>query len=237
MSRGGSVSKLLYVHDPSQPRAPGLDTDFKITVTNQRYLSLTKLDDDQRHDFRLAVAEPLSLGLPALDDYHGDEFMKHVAMACNLVMDKAAFSPSSSDPSHVEIRMGNPPPTTSKIEVTPTMIKATVVEYLPPMRDSASLKILYSEELDESQALDALRKIRAVFDTGGNPPLKIHNLQKSLYGYLAGTQSTDVYKAFEGMYESLELATNFDKPNRVGGGTLTLRSVSSCVTARCPSKA
>ena len=216
MSRGGSVSKRLYVHDPSMPRVPGRDTDIKITITNRHHLLLTKLDSDQHHDYKLTVTEPRSLDLPSFDDEHANEFMRQVIMACNLVMDRAAFSTGLSDSSHAEIDVGGPPPTTSKVESTPTGYKATV-EDVVMVRDSLSVTVHSTTELDEVLVLDTLRKIRVVFGAGGKPPLKIHNIQKSLNAYLKGTQSTDESGAFGGMYESLEFAANFDRPNQVGG--------------------
>lgn len=209
------MSKLLYVHDPSAPRAPGRDADFKITVANQRHLFLTKLDNGQHHDFRLTVAEPLSLGLPSFDDHHVNEFMWHVIMTCNLVMDRAAFSTGSSDPSYAKIDLGDIPPTTSKVESTPTGLQTTI-EDVTISRDSISVTVRSATELDEVLVLDTLRKIRVVFGASGKPPLKISNMQKSLSAYLAGTQNTNESGAFKEMYVALEVATNFDRPNRVG---------------------
>lgn len=210
---GESVSKLLYAHDPSRPRAPGSDTDFKITVTNQRHLSLEKLDADHRHDYRLTVVEPLSLGLPRLDDYYGNKFMQQIVTACNLVMDKAAFSTHSSDSTHVEICPERPPPTTIKIESTPTGMRASGREFVPPPTESLSYKVCDPAELNEALAVDALRKIQVVFGAS-KPPLKIHNMRKSLDRYLEGTQTTNKYGAFMQIYASLEHAVNFDRPCR-----------------------
>ena len=213
MSLDKSVSKRLHVHDPSQPQVPGRGTDVKIEVRNHRCLLLTKLDDGQYHDYRLTMAEPLSLGLSKLDDRHGNEFMRCVVMACNLIMNRAAFSTGSSDSSHVEIDMGNPPPATVKLEPTSTGMSVTIHEFVLPIRDSVSVVVGYVAVLDEALALDALEKILVV-SNADSTSLEIHNLKKSLDRYLSSTQSTNEYRTFEGMYESLEHATNFDKPNR-----------------------
>lgn len=185
---GETISKLLYVHDPSQPDAPGLETSAEIQLKNSHCISLTKPDGDCR--VRLTVSDPLSLGLPKLDDYYGDEFMRHVIMACNLVMNRVAFSTCSLDSSHVMINVLR-----SSVSIT----------------DSVAVKVgRAGVVLDEVHAIDALENIRYVFDAGDGSSLKIHNLQKSLDRYLDGTQGISKSRAFGSIYESLEHATNFD---------------------------
>ena len=210
MSSAESVSMPIYVHDPSQPRAPGRNSTARITVTNQNYLFITKPDDDQHYDLVLTVSEPMSLEMLELADYKADEFMRRMIMACNLVMKQIAFSQSSSNPNHAKINRKRPPQGTSKIEVTPTGKKLTIKGSLS-LSASVSVIVNYTGiELDELRALDTLQKIHKVFDASSNPPLEMTNLQKSLDRYLEGTQSTDEYSSFPSLFASLEQAINYD---------------------------
>ena len=93
-----SVSIPVYAHDPSQPRAPGRDSTAKIRVAGQRHLSVEKPSDGHHHDFILTISEPASLGMRHPGGSGADEFMKRAIMACNLVMERIAFSQSSSSP-------------------------------------------------------------------------------------------------------------------------------------------
>ena len=118
MTNSKSVSKTINAYDPAQLPRPGLKTDVKITVTNQRHLHVTKLKTGQQ-GFKLEVTEPELLGLVSFDDAHTDEFMQRVILACNIILKEATFSTSLIDSSHAGVVLENPS-STSKVEKTPT---------------------------------------------------------------------------------------------------------------------
>ena len=211
MVKGKSVSKIVNAYDPAQLPTPGRGTDIEITVANQCHLHVTKLDTGQQ-GFKLEVTEPELLGLKSFDDKHTNEFMRRVILACNLILKKAAFSTSSIDSLHAGVVLKSPQ-STSKVKKTPTGSKITITEVVS-LRDSLSLTVGFSDELDEKKVIDILQKIHAVFDYGGSPPLEILNMQKSLDAYLRGIQATDASHVFKGLYEAMELAVNFDRSDR-----------------------
>ena len=87
---GGPIRMPVCVYDPAQPPAPGLSQNVKITVVNQRHMSVIEPNDDSS-SFRLKVAEAGLLGLDSIEDSHINEFMYKVILACNLTMKRAAF--------------------------------------------------------------------------------------------------------------------------------------------------
>lgn len=213
MANGSSVSKTISVHDPAQLPGPGHSTNIEITVTNQHHLHVTKLDADKQI-LKLEVTEPDALGLASLDDMHTNEFMRRIILACNLVLERAAFSTSSIDSSHAGVVMGSQP-STSKVEKTLTGLEVTLIETVS-VRDSSSWVIGFSNELDEKKVIDVLQKIHVVYGSDGNPPSKIFDMQKALDVYQGGMQATGTLHAFKGMYEAMELAVNSDGPSNEG---------------------
>ena len=213
MTKGKSVSKLVYAYDPSQLPKPGSKSDIKIKVVNQHHLFVMDLSADRQHDFKLNVIEPDLLGLVRFEDGNVNEFMRRTIMACNLTLVRAVLATNSVDSAHARIDMGRLSQHVPKIEKTSDGTKITIKEVIR-IRDSVSLAVGFIDELDETQALDTLQKIQTVFNYGNNSTLKIHNLQKSLNAYLRGTNATDIFLVFRSLYESLELATNLDKPRR-----------------------
>ena len=213
MTRGGSVSKMINVHEPAQLPGPGRSTDIEITVSNQSHLHITKRDADKQI-LKLEVTEPKVLGLTSFDDAHTNEFMRRVVLACNLVLEDAAFSTGSIDSSHAGV-VTESHPSTSKVEKTPTGSKVEITDVITT-RDSLSLKISFSNDLDEKKVIDMLQRIHAVYGSGNSPPSKTLDMQKALDAYQAGMQATNALHAFKGMYEAMELAANSDGPRSAG---------------------
>ena len=67
-----------------------------------------------------------------------------------------------------------------------------------------------TENLDERQVLDALKRIRAVY-AAPNPSAEVANLRESLRSYYHGIVSHHGAEVLKGLYVALEKAVNFDK--------------------------
>ena len=201
------------MYELAQLPGPGLETDAKITITNQHHLYVTQLEMGQQ-GFKLEVFEPNLLGLSSFDDTHANEFMRRVILACNLILKRAVFSTSSIDSSHAGVVLEYMPGT-SKVEKTPTGWKVENTETFS-IRDSVLLKVGFINELDEKKVIDVLQKIHVVYDSGNNSSSKILDMQKALDAYQAGMQSTGALHAFKGMYEAMELAANSNGPRSEG---------------------
>ena len=210
MGHDKSISRIVNIYDPAQFPISCLGTDVKITVTNQHHLHVTRLKAGQQ-GFKLEVTEPELLGLVRFGVTHTDEFMQKIILACNLILKEALFSTSMIDPSPAEIVLENPP-NTSKVEKTPAGSKI-IISNVPLLRDTVVSTV---DELDEAKVIDVLQNVHAVLGYGSKPPLKIHNLQKSLTAYGDGMQATSALQMFKRIYEAMELAVNFDGSNSGG---------------------
>ena len=142
--------------------------------------------------------------------------MKRVMLACNLVLEQAAFSPNAAGSPRAAVRVERKPESAPKVETGPAGSVITV-EDVVVASDFASWYVCLRDNLDEDLVFEAVRKIQAVF--GGNKSLpKIHHLQKCLNEYCGAMTGIDVLGAFKGLYVSLHLATNYDGVNRSESG-------------------
>ena len=121
---------------------------------------------------------------------------------------------NSVDTAHAGVDMGRLSQHVPKIEKTSDGTKITIKESIR-IRNSVSFAVGFIDELDETQALDTLQKIQTVFNYGNNSTFENSQSSKIIESvYLRGTNATDIFLVFRSLYESLELAVNFDKPRR-----------------------
>ena len=204
---GDTIRMQVYVYDPSQPPASGLSQNVKITVENQRHMSVIDPDDGSSF-IQLVVAEAGLLGLDGSEDSQIIKFMDKVILACNLTMKRAAFSNKVIDPSRPVMDMDDPPASTAKVEKTPTGFNVNIVEPIR-IRDSVSVSVGFDDALDEAQFVDMLRKIQIVHaDINGT--IANHNLKKALESYQSATMNAGKHNTFRNLYSALEDAVNFD---------------------------
>lgn len=208
------VSKRVYIHQPSNPPAPGYGADIELTIERQHHLSATDWNKGQHPSFKLVVAKPKLLGLPSYEQSNRNEFIERVILACNLTLYEAALSTSRADTQDagVERRSG---PSTVKIEQTADEAAVGVGDTLS-LGDSALGMAHHRCLLYEDRALAALRKVQAVFNVGGTADPKNFYLRKSLDEYRRATMEVDALDAFRGLYDALVSAVNYDNAGLVG---------------------
>lgn len=202
-----SVSKRVYVDDPVQPSRPGSTSDATINVANQKHLFFETFNG-HKPPLKITIREPRLLGLKGSRDTDLDEFVDRVLTACNLHMEHTRLSTVAADTESVRVCWDGPRKD-ARTERKPDNMEGIVETDL-----EVSLRPTYAvhgtENLDERQVLDALKRIRAVY-AAPNPSAEVANLRESLRSHYHGIVSHHGAEVLKGLYVALEKAVNFDK--------------------------
>ena len=214
-SNEDKIFPTINVHFPINPPAAGLGIDAKITLINQKYFAITNWIKSDHPSFTLEIRDPISLGLLDFQEYNVEKFVVNVILACNLILQKGAFSKHNSNSSYAKIQRKKEPPIPSKIEDTPTGKKIIIQERIR-ITDSVHISMGFEEEFDEKKVVDVLHKLIKIENEKIKFNLNIQDLQKALREYYFGTTSFERLGIFKHLFSSVELATNCDGNDRSG---------------------
>lgn len=204
-----SVSKPVWVDNPAQPSRPGTATDATIRVVNQRHLVFER-GDGPMQSLKMIVRNPYSLGLKSGEPIDTDEFVDRMLTACNLLLKEVRLSTVPPDRSSASIDQDKPRDSGGVVDKS-----RAVNEIVWEMRDDIVVSdraefVMHSDEkLDETRVLEVLGMIHAVHAVK-SPTRTQHNIRKSLKKYSEKITANHRETVFQGLFEALEQAVNFD---------------------------
>lgn len=214
---GGTISRRIYIHDLDNPPATRHGLDVELTLVNQKYLALSDFDRNvKRPSFTLKIFNPKDIGLRDFQDHTVELFVNNVVLACNIVLQNAAFSRHLTDASRTSIEYPAIVPPQNKITQTE---HGTIIEVNEVLRLTAHVEITggFSEQLDENKVIQVLSKINKLRNGTVTPSISLVDLDKALTAYANATmESFERLGIFKHLYSSLELAVNCDGKSREG---------------------
>lgn len=210
-----NISNELSVHLPENPASTGHGASVEFTLKNEKHMEISKWQKGTQPTFTLTIHDPMSIGLEDSQENNVEQFMDDLILACNILLKRVVFSKhaSNSNKSRLQFKEHE---STSEVHDTPTG-KAVVITEHVRIRDSVSVSIGTTDELDENEVLDILQKIIKIRKGTAQSTLNVNNFQKSLNEYDAAIEGIERLSVFKHLFSSLELATNCDNaPDRTG---------------------
>jgi len=215
-----AVKRQIFAHDFLNP--PGVDTSCDVTlkiVNSKGRIDLTKEKVNFQTQYLLLILDPSSLGLSSSEQNIVDSFTENLLLAANLLLQRAALMTLGGGliQSQVEFKQ---PEHRVVVEDRPEGKHITITEVIM-LRDTIHITIGFSEEIDEDKLVSHLELINKVneadIDTvSGDTKIKLSNLKKSLNEYKNAMSVFDRLMIFKHLFNSLELATNWDGVDRKG---------------------
>ena len=205
-----TISRILYVHDPTRPPGPGNGLDVKIQLLNSKYISIENWQKGDTPHFDIKIAEPHRFELSDSESSSIEIFVDDLILSCNLVLRRVVFSRHHVDSTRSVVIKATEPSPKSTVEEYPNLTKITLYAKIS-ISDSVHVTHGFEDQLNECLTLNLLSKIRLL---NGNKTTD--ELSKSLDAYRSAMSSFDLQGIFKNLYIALELAINADEKDRSG---------------------
>lgn len=211
------VKRPIFAHDLVNPPAEDRNCDVNLLLTNSKgRINLVKESVGLQTRYSLSILDPSSLGLSTSEQNTVNRFIRDLVLASNLLLRHAALSTLEGDlaESHIEFKQSE-----SKVVVedTPQGKHITITETIM-LRDSVHVTIGFTEEIDEDRLafnlglINKVNKNKLPKDT----TLELVNLKKALNEYENAMSVFDRLMIFKHLFNSIELAVNWDGIDRRG---------------------
>jgi hypothetical protein len=207
------VSGTVFAHSLVNPPTFSSSCDITLILINPVNLITLKKDHvGFQTKYSLTVLEPSSLGLSSYDDNVVNEFLKTVviAMEINLRRTALTFSGVSYNLPQVEF---SERVSSIKVEENAEGKKISITETVF-LRDSVHITTSFSEEIDETEVIHALKLLDMLNKYKDINELKRSNLRKSIDAYYYAMSVFDRVLIFKNLFNSLEFAVNWDKDRK-----------------------
>lgn len=204
----------VYAHSLINPPSLTSSCDVNLTLSNSEgRLSLIKRGVNLQTEYLLSINDPSSLGLMSSVQNAVDNFMKNLVIAMNLHLQRAALSIVKGNVTQpdVQFKPESQVIMEEKLEGKHITITETVFG-----RDTFHIIIGFNEQIDENKAFSTLKQINRLNVEESTENIKKHNLRKSLMEYEEAMKIFDRLMIFKHLFNSLELATNWDGCDRKG---------------------
>lgn len=208
----------LYAHDLRNPPGEGTFCDIALKLVNSTgRLNLTKVKPGFQTFYWLFIPEAHSLRLLSSEQNKIDLFQDNLILAANLLLHKTALSTRKSELNEPQVEYKQQK-SEGITEETPEGKHVTITETIT-VTDKFEVMIGFTEEIDENMWVSLLQKINEACITKlqNNAIMKLVNLKKSFNEYRNAMEVvSDRLIIFKHLFNSLELATNFDGKDRKG---------------------
>jgi len=212
-----NIKRPVFAHHLINP--PSVDTNCDVTlviINSKGRISLVKEGVGLQTRYMLSITDPSSLGLLNSEQNTVELFIKDLVLAINLGLRRTALSRLEGDlaQSHIEFKQAD---TKVVVERTPEGQHIAITEVIM-LRDSVHITIGITEEIDEEIVVSNLQLINKVnrYNLSAHSKIQLVNLAKSLSEYESAMSFFDRLMIFKHLFNSLELATNWDGIDRKG---------------------
>jgi len=213
-----TIKRPIFAHDLINPPSEDRNCDVSLILINSKgRINLVKEGVGiLQTRYMLSIADPLSLGLLNSEQNTIELFIKDLVLACNLVLRHAVLSKLEGDLTQSNIEFKQPEAKVIE-ENTPQGKHITITEVLT-LGESIHLTVGLNEEIDEGKMISNLALVNKVNRNklSAHGKAQLVNLGKSLSEYESAMLSFDRLIIFKHLFNSLELATNWDGTDRKG---------------------
>lgn len=210
-----SVKSFIFAHSLINPPSLNNSCDVNLILTNSKgKINLIKENVGLQTKYSLSISDPLTLGLLTPEQNVVDRFVRNLLLAMNLHLRRTALSIFGGDVAQPDIEFKQPEGNV-RVEETPEG-KHIVITETVFLRDTFHVTMGFSEEIDENKVLSTLELINKLNKNKSTENVKVNNLTKSLVEYESAMAVFDRLMIFKHLFNSLELATNYDGCNRYG---------------------
>jgi|GEM_PF-1610271 len=212
------ISCDIYAHILVIP--PLLNSSCNIDLIlrkSQGQISLVKKEINFKTKYLLTVHSPFTLGLTSYEQNVVEAFVDDLVLSMNLNLKRVALSPLKVEISKPDIKIQ--PENRVRVEETS---KEKISEFRTEVfiQDFSLITINVAEEIDEGSILSIFRLINKLNlklpHPGHVDNLRASNLKKALTEYRSAMNIFDRPMIFKHLFNSLEIATNWDGIDRCG---------------------
>lgn len=210
------IEHTVFAHTIVNPPYLQIRSDIDLTVTNSKgRIRLVKRAVNFQTEYSLTVVDPSSLGVSSYGQHNVKSFVSDMVLACNLTLRKAALSTTEISLTEPDVKFQQKRKFT--VEMGSEGQHITVAE-TPNRRERIYFRQPFPEEIDENQILSNLILVSKTdrYRLPENPEAKLVNLVKSLGEYESAMSTFDRLAIFKHLFNSLELAVNWNGSDRKG---------------------
>ena len=206
----GEVYAHQIVNPPTAERGCNIDIIFAQSENN---IILSKKGNAKHQtQYELKIEDPSTLKLSNSDNVSRCKLFEKLLLVFNLVLEHSALIAGEQNITEPEIKPKKGPAKT-KVEDTPTGKKITVEDTVLHT-DSVFITIGLTENISEDDVKSVYQLIEHLDNSSDQ--VKIENIKKSLFEYREAMNNFDGTSIFKHLFNSLELAINYDGKNRKG---------------------
>jgi hypothetical protein len=207
----------IFAHDLMNPPSVIRNSDVTLVPLNSKgRINLDKDGVGLQTRYKLKITDPMSLGLLNSEQETRELFITDLVLALNLSLRRTAFSRLEGDltESRIEFKQAD---TKVVVERTPEGQHVKVTDVIA-FRDSVHITTGITEEIDEENIISNLRRVRKAnrHNLSAHSRIQLVSLAKSLSEYESAMSFFDIVMIFKHLFDSLELATNWDGIDRKG---------------------
>lgn len=207
------ITRCAFVHSLVNPPSLHVGCDIDLILNNSHHINLIKKESNLQTKYVLSVSDPLPLGLLSGEDNAVKNFFENLILAFNLNLRLAAMSVLKGDISQIDTKFKHPEAV--KIEETLEGKRITISDTVF-IKETVYITIKFAEEVDEKDVLTVLRLVNELYWRDVTKNLKASNLRKALTEYGNAMKTFDRLMIFKHLFNSLELAVNWDGKDRRG---------------------
>jgi hypothetical protein len=209
------VRQHLFAYEYANP--PAYDRKFDIDlrlINSSNILRLTKEATGFQTSYLLEIMKPIDGVFTSTENYILNRDLRNMVLALNLALSRIAFITTKAEFAEANLQL-QPIGSWSTVKQTENDNVVTLVEHLA-IRDSVSIMVGTSEDVDESLVINLLKKIHSLnrFSLDTNSVVTNINLAKSLNEYENSFSTFDRLGMFKHLFNAVELSTNWDGKNR-----------------------
>ncbi len=210
------IGHVVFAHVIANPPSLQRHSSIDLTLTNSKgRVRLVKVGEGLQTKYSLTVTDPSSLGLPSFGRRNVELFIGDVVLACNLALRQTALSTIKYAPSQADVKYQRPRKVTVENRPEGQHITFTDTHH---RNESVYFAQPFSEAIDEDQILSNLMLVNKTdrHRLSTDHKMELVNLVKSLGEFENAMSVFDRLAIFKHLFNSLELATNWDGKDRRG---------------------
>lgn len=211
-----SISTNVYAHQIVNPPTAQSGSDINIVFNQDKNNIVLNKKGKSRHqtEYELSIKDPQQMGVTQTDQRSLSESLYKILLAFNLSLHRSALISQQQSESSFQIIPGTQE-TKSTVEDTPTGKKITIQETLT-ITDSVFITVGLSENINEKTIDSNYNLIKNLDNSNLQNQVHIENLKKALNEYNSAMCSFDRISIFKLLFNSLELAVNYDNAEKKG---------------------
>jgi len=208
------ITHHIFAHSLINPPSlnSGCDVDLMLKKL-QGQIHLVKEETNFQTKYLLTVYDSSTLGLTSYEQEAIETFFDNLIHSMNFNLKRAALTVLRGEIPKSDVKLQ--PKSQVRVEETPKGKHIEITETLV-IQEFIYITIKFTEEIDENSILSLFRLINKLYSGQVADNLKANNLKKALTEYNAAMKVFDRLMIFKHLFNSLEIAANWDGVERHG---------------------